>query len=189
MAPVNKTVNYETVITNISGEQKCWIIQNLGATHKAANYNDDTELAAGWYWQFNQKQGYKHSGTIRTPNSTWNSVINENTDWLSENDPCKNLLGDSWRLPNYNEMVNISNGWNNWTDPFYSVLKIHAAGTLNLYNGNLSGRSTHGGYWVSDQNSTLRAYQLFFINPPVYINHDLKASGKSVRCLKSPYEP
>ncbi|MEI7983555.1 MAG: hypothetical protein WCI71_18045, partial [Bacteroidota bacterium] len=68
VAPVTKTVTYGTV-TNIPGEHsKCWITSNLGANHQATAVNDATELSAGWYWQFNRKQGYKHDGTTRTPN-------------------------------------------------------------------------------------------------------------------------
>ncbi|MEI7897716.1 MAG: hypothetical protein WCJ26_11825, partial [bacterium] len=61
-APVTKTVTYGTV-TNITGEpSKCWITSNLGADHQATAVNDGTEASAGWYWQFNRKQGYKHDG-------------------------------------------------------------------------------------------------------------------------------
>ena len=71
VAPVDKTVTYGTV-TNIPGEtSKCWITSNLGADHQATAVNDATEASAGWYWQFNRKQGYKHDGTTRTPNTTW----------------------------------------------------------------------------------------------------------------------
>jgi hypothetical protein len=59
VAPVSKIVTYGTV-TNIPGETaKCWITQNLGASQQATAVNDATEASAGWYWQFNRKQGYK----------------------------------------------------------------------------------------------------------------------------------
>jgi len=83
VAPVNKTVTYGTV-TNIPGEtSKCWITSNLGAEHQADSVNDATEASAGWYWQFNRKQGYKHDGTTRTPNTTWISSISESSDWTA----------------------------------------------------------------------------------------------------------
>ncbi|MEI6437009.1 MAG: hypothetical protein WCP32_19460, partial [Bacteroidota bacterium] len=57
VAPVTKTVTYGTV-TNIPGEtSKCWITSNLGADHQATAVNDATEASAGWYWQFNLRQG------------------------------------------------------------------------------------------------------------------------------------
>ena len=76
VAPVTKTVTYGTV-TNIPGEPaKCWITRNLGASQQATAVNDNTEPSAGWYWQFNKKQGYKHDGTTRTPSTTWIASIN-----------------------------------------------------------------------------------------------------------------
>ena len=69
VAPVTKTTTYGTV-TNIPGElTKCWITSNLGSDQQATAVNDATEASAGWYWQFNRKQGYKHDGSTRTPNT------------------------------------------------------------------------------------------------------------------------
>ncbi|MEI6436612.1 MAG: hypothetical protein WCP32_17430, partial [Bacteroidota bacterium] len=113
VAPVSKTVSYGTV-TNIPGEtSKCWITSNLGADHQATAVDDATEASAGWYWQFNHKQGFKHDGVTRTPNTAWISGINESSDWISANDPCNIELGSSWHLPTYNEWYNVDNtgGW------------------------------------------------------------------------------
>jgi len=67
VAPVDKTVTYGTV-TNIPGEtSKCWITSNLGADHQATAVDDATEASAGWYWEFNRKQGYKNDGSTVTP--------------------------------------------------------------------------------------------------------------------------
>jgi hypothetical protein len=64
-APVTKTVTYGTV-SNIPGEiSKCWITSNLGASQQATAVDDATEPSAGWYWQYNRKQGYKH--VMRNP--------------------------------------------------------------------------------------------------------------------------
>ncbi|MCX6304308.1 MAG: hypothetical protein NT040_05025 [Bacteroidetes bacterium] len=63
-APVPKTVTYGTV-ANLPGEPvKYWITKNLGADHQADSVNDATEASAGWYWQFNHKQGYKFNGSF-----------------------------------------------------------------------------------------------------------------------------
>jgi hypothetical protein len=69
---------------------------------------DATDASAGWYWQFNQKQGFKHDGN--NPNSlinTWITSINENSGWLSVNDPCSISLGKGWRLPTQTEWENV----------------------------------------------------------------------------------
>ncbi|MCX6267327.1 MAG: hypothetical protein NTW16_08235 [Bacteroidetes bacterium] len=132
VAPVTKTVTYGTV-TNIPGETaKCWITRNLGASQQATSAADATEASAGWYWQFNRMQGFKHDGTTRTPNTTWITLISEDLDWESINDPCSILLGSAWRIPTSTEWTNAdaAGNWTNWNGPYTSGLKMHAAGYL-----------------------------------------------------------
>jgi hypothetical protein len=130
VAPVNRTATYGTV-GNILGEpSKCWITSNLGAIHQAtALLIDGTEASAGWYWQFNRKQGYKQDSATVTPSWTITS-IDENSDWLIENDPCNLELGQPWRIPTYTEWYNLDNagGWNGWNGPWNCGLKLHGAG-------------------------------------------------------------
>jgi hypothetical protein len=146
VAPVNKTVIYGTV-NNVPGEPtKWWITSNLGASHQAtALLIDASEASAGWYWQFNRKQGYKQDSATVTPSWTITS-INENSDWLIENDPCNLELGQSWRIPTYTEWYNVDNsgGWTNWYGPWNSGLKLHGAGYLNYSDGALLNRGTYG---------------------------------------------
>ncbi len=186
VAPVNKTVTYSTV-TNIPGETtKCWITRNLGASHQATAVDDDTEASAGWYWQFNRKQGYKHDGTTRTPNTTWITPIVEDLDWQAANDPCILELGSGWRIPTYTEWTNVdaSGSWTNWNDPWSSGLKMHAAGLISHSDGSLQARGEAGYYWSNTQASTTNGWYLAF-NPgscKMYIY--FKASGFSLRCLR-----
>jgi hypothetical protein len=70
VAPVDKSTSYGTV-ENIPGEpSKCWITNNLGSDQQASSVDDATESSAGWYWQFNRKQGNVEqsasSGTVRS---------------------------------------------------------------------------------------------------------------------------
>jgi hypothetical protein len=188
VAPVDKTVTYGTV-TNIPGEtSKCWITKNLGATQQATDVNDATEPSAGWYWQFNRKQGYKHDGTTRTPNTTWITSINENSDWQTANDPCTLELGSSWRLPTSTEWTNVNGSsggnWTNWYGPWNSGLKMHAAGYLNFSNGSLGNRGSYGPYWSSTQNSTDNAWHLDFLSGICNMYLSNKAYGFTLRCLR-----
>ncbi|MFZ4546134.1 MAG: hypothetical protein ACOYN4_01795 [Bacteroidales bacterium] len=114
IAPVTKTVVYGTV-TNMPGEiSKCWITSNLGATHQATSQTDATESSAGWYWQFNRKQGFLNGGIDPTPSWTITN-ISETSDWTSANDPCTIELGNDWRIPTATEWSNVlSNGA--WVD-------------------------------------------------------------------------
>jgi hypothetical protein len=186
VAPVSKSVTYSTV-TNIPGEpDKCWITSNLGADHQAVSVDDSTEASAGWYWQFNRKQGYKHDGLSLTPWWFIGGIFFEDSDWLSSNDPCNLELGALWRLPTNTEFYNVNNvgGWTSWNGPWNSGLKLHAAGMLLYDNGFLLDRGIYGVYWSSTQNSSLYGCNLLFYSTSSATNFNVKASGFSVRCLK-----
>jgi len=184
VAPVTKIVTYGTV-ANIPGEtSKCWITLNLGASQQATAVNDATEASAGWYWQFNRKQGYKHDGTTRTPNTTWISSISENSDWLPANDPCAIELGNGWRIPIYSEWYNVDNigNWNNWNGPWNSGLKLHAAGSLS--DGSLFHRGSTGLYWSSVQGDATYGWYLGFSSGYSYMYINFKAYGFALRCVR-----
>jgi len=188
VAPVNKSVTYGTV-TGIPGNPtKCWITSNLGASRQAAMVSDASEVSAGWYWQFNRKQGYKHDGTNRTPATTWITSINENFDWQPENDPCSIELGTGWRLPTATEWTNVDNYWSDWNGAFNSSLALHAAGFLNFSNALLSERGSRGAYWSNSQNSSGVGESLIFTNSSSTIGISNKSYGFSVRCLNSQLE-
>jgi hypothetical protein len=187
IAPVNKTVTYGTV-TNIPGETtKCWITSNLGSDYQATAVSDATEASAGWYWQFNRKQGYKHDGTTRTPNTTWINSISEYSDWITANDPCNIELGSTWRIPTSTEWYNVDNtgGWTSWNDSYGSMLKLHAAGYLNFSDGSLGNRGFVGDYWSSQQSDVSYGWFLNFSSGGSNMkNTALKAYGFSVRCVR-----
>jgi len=186
VAPVTKTVTYGTV-TNIPGEtSKCWITRNLGASQQATAVDDDTEASAGWYWQFNRKQGYKHDGTTRTPNTTWITSIDEDLDWEAANDPCTLELGSGWRIPVHNEWYNVDNtgGWDNWNDPWNSGLKMHAAGYPMNSDGSMFYRGFYGYSWSSIQSSTTNGWELFINSSFSYTSNKYKAYGIPLRCLQ-----
>ena len=186
VAPVTKTVTYGTV-TNIPGEtSKCWITSNLGADHQATAKSDATEASAGWYWQFNRKQGYKHDGSTRTPNTTWISSISENSDWTGANDPCNLLLGTGWRIPTRTEwsVVDGSGNWTDWNGPWNSGLKLHAAGGLYYSDGSLDNRGSIGNAWGSTQYNVTNGWRLNFGSGGSGMSYDSKAYGFSLRCIR-----
>jgi len=186
IAPVTKTVTYGTV-TNIPGETtKCWITRNLGASQQATAVSDATEASAGWYWQFNRKQGYKHDGSTRTPNTTWITSIDENLDWETAQDPCALELGTGWRIPTYTEWYNVDNtgGWDDWNGPWSYGLKMHAAGYLDYSDGSLYYRGSYGFYWSSTQGSTATGCYLIFSSSLSNMTTYNKAYGFPLRCLR-----
>jgi hypothetical protein len=189
LAPITKTVTYHAV-TAVPGEiSKCWTTSNLGADHQADSIYDPTEASAGWYWQFNRMQGYKHDGTTLAPGWTI-TVINDNSDWLTANDPCNIELGINWRLPTYTEWFNIytAGSWN-FLSPWISALKLHMAGYLNRVNGSLYNRGTYGVYWSSTQSQDDNTWgcELIFSNTYggfIEVSENYKAFGYSVRCIR-----
>lgn len=187
VAPVDKIVTYGTV-NNIPGEpSKCWITSNLGSDHQATAVSDATEASAGWYWQFNKKQGYKHDGTTRTPNTTWINSISENSDWTTVNDPCNLELGSVWRIPTYTEWYNldITGGWNNWNGPWNSALKLHAAGHLYYNGGSVEYRGSIGDNWSNKQLDATIGRNLHFSSSYCFMGTgNSKADAIALRCIK-----
>ena len=189
VAPVTKTVTYHQIQTPASGASKCWITQNLGADNEASSYNDDTQAAQGWYWQFNRQQGFQHDGTTRTPATAWITPINESSDWQAANDPCALLLGTGWRLPTYTEWVNVDD---------YSCAQFYPEGysfDLNLHTSNrgfldystgdiLTGYGYNSKFWSSKSSSNTIGWAYKggsdYWNPGTFN----KAQGNSIRCLK-----
>ena len=191
VAPVDKTVTYGVVTTAITGTYKCWITQNLGADHQAVSSADATEASAGWYWQFNRKQGYKHDGSSRTPNSAWVYPLSESSTWLPENDPCTIELGAGWRIPTYEEWVNAffpPTGWPTPLDTYSSPLKMHKAGYLSWGAANLSYRGTRVRYWGNFNASYGPYYEWaysFYIDEwGVHGALHERSHGYPVRCIK-----
>jgi len=187
VAPVNKTVTYDQV-TSLPGEpSKCWISSNLGASSQATAVSDASENAAGWYWQFNRKQGYKHDGATLTPAVVWD-VTNDNTasTWQASQDPCAIEMGTGWRIPTMTEWENVytGGGWATWSGPWGSNLKLHAAGYLYYVDGTLYGRGANGIYWSSTQYNSGSAWDLNFNSISVYVSLHHKSYGFSIRCLK-----
>ena len=184
VAPVTKTVTYGTV-TNIPGEPaKCWITSNLGADHQATAVDDATEASAGWYWQFNRKQGYQYK-TSRTPATTWDATNdNLSSTWEAAKDPCTIELGTGWRIPTATEWNNVDASWTNWTGPFGSALKLHAAGYLYYSVGSLTGRGSIGFYWSSTQAGVTDGFILAFSNSSSTIGSNVKAYGFTLRCVR-----
>jgi hypothetical protein len=187
LAPVTKTVTYGTV-NNIPGEPaKCWITLNLGATQQATAVSDATEASAGWYFQFNRKQGYRYISS-RLPSTTWISSISESSDWITANDPCTLELGTGWRIPTKTELSNVDGvsggNWTNWNGPYDSDLKLHAAGYLSFGDGSLSGRGSSGYYWSSTQISATNSWHLLFYSSSSYMISGNKAMGFPARCVR-----
>jgi len=189
-APVDKSnVTYHSISSTLSGSAKCWLTQNLGADQQATpDATDASEASAGWYWQFNRSQGYKHDGVTRTPVS-WVTTIPESGNWLAANDPCNVLLGLGWRIPTDTEWTNAygtsGGSWGSYSDTYKSVLKLHAGGYLDA-GGSLTSRGGIGRYWSSVPNTTTNGNALEFTisTCAMATGGDTKTFGLPVRCIR-----
>jgi uncharacterized protein (TIGR02145 family) len=185
VAPLNKTVTYGTVKSSLSGSEKCWITQNLGSTNQATSETDVSESAAGWYWKFNKKKGYKNNGTSSTPTFT-PTYTNEISNWVVSNDPCAIELGAGWRIPTVTEWNNV-NSSNLRAQAYAGPLKMHAAGYVS--NGNnsvLMNRGSQFFYWSSTNSDATIAKGLVIYTTQTYnqISNNDKDAGLSVRCIR-----
>lgn len=185
VAPLNKTVTYGTVKSSLSGSEKCWITQNLGSTNQATSETDASEAAAGWYWKFNKKKGYKNDGTSSTPTFT-PTYTSEISNWIASNDPCTIELGTGWRIPTVTEWTNVNNT-NLRAQAYAGPLKMHAAGLIS--NGTSSALLNRGSqffYWSSSNSDASLAKGLVIYTTETYnrISNNDKDAGLSVRCIR-----
>lgn len=191
-ADLYKERSYPTVQANWPGPggDKLWLGVNLGATKQPETSVDDSPSSAGWYFQFNRKQAYYHTGSNLTP--SWRlTEIREDSTWALENDPCHLLLGAPWRLPTIEELRAFMSapvaqggmGDGNRTSAFNSTLNLHAAGNLQSFDGHLQLRGEAGNYWASDQFSNNRGEVLTFGQGSNTFAGN-KAFGRSVRCIE-----
>lgn len=179
-APVSKTVTYGT----ITFQGKCWITQNLGADQQAASTYDATESSAGWFWQFNRRQGYKHDGVTRTPSVAW-PTNSSSTNWTSANDPCSILLGTGWRIPTQAEYESALAAWaSNISAAYAGPLKLHACGDLDPSTGNLDNRGSSGFYWTSTRQGGTTAIDVRLFDAFNGTFGGIFRWGEAIRCLK-----
>ena len=192
------SITYDTALFNFGGStgNKCMITRNLGATQQATSVGDNSAASAGWYWQFDKKQGY-----VDGPTPAWGTYGTDGS-WLSTKDPCALLLnpitGGTWHIPTNQEWTDIDasgagtgTAWTTWSGPFGALatdgttqLKLHAAGYLSNGSGVLYDRGSNGYDWSSTQGSSTDGSYLIFASSASGVFNNNKAFGYSVRCLK-----
>jgi len=192
------SITYDTALFNFGGStgNKCMITRNLGATQQATSVGDNSAASAGWYWQFDKKQGY-----VDGPTPAWGTYGTDGS-WLSTKDPCALLLnpitGGTWHIPTNQQWTDIDGtgagtgtAWTTWSGPFGALatdgttqLKLHAAGYLSNGSGVLYDRGSNGYDWSSTQGSSTDGSYLIFASSASGVFNNNKAFGYSVRCLK-----
>jgi len=188
VAPETKNVNYETVVKDIKNIGiKCWITQNLGATYPPKSISAPEEIYAGWYWQFNTKQGYKNTGgTSNTP--AWKANSNSGTMWDTNNDPCKIELGSGWHVLTtdnwYHFGLKVQDRLKAW-----SAIKLHDGGYINS-SGALKSRGSLAVFWSNegtDRASVAQAFNTASLagdTPTAELYETNANQGLPIRCLR-----
>ncbi len=175
------------------GGDKKWLGLNLGATEEPEAINDERPESAGWYFQFNRKQGYYHDGTDRIPATEWEDPIEEESDWIIDNDPCRELLGESWRIPTADEWEAFHAatssdeggdvGTGDTNAAFESILNLHLAGFLRDDGEPNITPPRNGMYWSS--NGVDQGVVLTFGPTNYLVSAVLKSFGVTIRCIES----
>lgn len=173
------------------GVDKIWIEKNLGASTSVKSATDDNPNGAGWYFQFNRKQGYYHNGSNLVPNGDWESGQNKKTDWQIENDPCRIAFGGNWRIPTQQEWADFRNapasddGMSNGdlSDAFDSLLRIHGAGVITV-GGDLDNRGNTGLLWTSDTADSNDGTFIWITGSGSTMDAGPKGGGTPLRCVK-----
>lgn len=185
---------YPTVEANWDGPggKNIWLAVNLGAEGEPLSSTDSTQAHAGWMFQFNKKQAYYHDGGTLIPQWRFSSIV-ENSTWNLENDPCYLLLGEEWRIPTVDELRAFREaprsqggmGEGNRTDAFNSTLRLHSAGELASFDGDLQSRGDKGRFWTSDQFTPRDGEAFGFDAEGSGTFGSNKAFGRPVRCIQN----
>jgi uncharacterized protein (TIGR02145 family) len=99
------------------------------------------------------------------------------------NNPCPN----GYKVPTETELNNERNTWstNNSVGAFSSPLKLTFTGFRNENTGAISSSNNAGYYWTSNAVSIDEAKFLSLNNTSALTSEDIRASGRSVRCIKN----
>ncbi len=186
---------YPTIRANWEGVggDKLWTKWNLGATAAPENATDQDPEKRGWVFQFNRKQGYHYDGEFdesnRIPQTEWEDVWGEDSNWQLANDPCRQLFGSTWRLPTLQEWDAFYNAYKSGTfnpdiykdDAFESPLKLHSPFPGRGFWG-VNGQV--GAYWSGTQFGDFEARYLR-IPSSGDVASITKDRAQLVRCIKN----
>ena len=180
---------------------KIWMDRNLGASRVATDSTD--ALAYGDLYQWgrfadghqctNPKTTTYLSSTDNPGHDNFIIASNSPYDWRNPqnnslwqgvngiNNPCPK----GYRLPTEAEWQEELESWGstNATGAYASTLKLPKAGYRDYNLGNYDGSGQVGNYWSSTVQST-NSYYLYFIDTKADLNHNYRAQGYSVRCIK-----
>ena len=196
---------YKTVTSPYTG--RVWLDRNLGASQVCTSFDD--ALCYGDYYQWGRGyDGHQESSSSDTPtlandvtNVGHGDFITNNFgtyDWASV-DGSGNQRADNWlkadgssvcpvgfRVPTLNELQveTVDNGVTDNDTAFTNFLKLPSAGYHSSFNGLMKNVGSHGTVWSSSASGTFASNLLFNSSSANLYSTGLRATGRSVRCIK-----
>ena len=133
-----------------------------------------TESSTGWWWAY---------GNVY---DKWEGKDLEDVSSINGCDPCKQALGEGWRLPTADEWKKLIEleGITDVQSAFDSSLKLTAAGYRSVVTGEINGLKHYGRYWSSTASTKGNAFLLTYTVKDAKVGAIARGAGASIRCLK-----
>jgi hypothetical protein len=182
ISPVTVLIEYK--LAEVDGV--CWVVQFLGARRQPTSWGDKSDEARGWYWQYDNLQGYQWTSSGLTPNTYKHIPYKAEIPWTIAKDPCAQLLGLGWHIPDYYEL-NAAFVKGSTIDLYNSVFKYNNTGYLYYTTGEL--RSDNKAF-IPGSESHINGYRYLdlyaWVNFGNYPGSKVTEyrSGSPVRCCK-----
>lgn len=133
------------------------------------------EASTQWWWAYGEVF------------DKWQAANLEEVSTINGCDPCKQILGERWRLPTADEWKKLikTESIVNVQTAYDSSLKLTAAGYRGVSSGNIQGLKHIGRYWSSTAATKGNAYLLTYDMKGARVGAISRGGGVSVRCLMS----
>jgi len=181
--------NYPTTDEGVEINGVVWATRNVAAPGTFVFKPEDT----GMYYQWNRKVGWSSTDPLQSSNNAkvWDNSIPEGTEWEQANDPCPK----GWRVPTYDELQSLLNTRGAWKlqnnvvgYPFGEApnqIFLPAGSWRYQVDGTLSNSLVLGYYWSNIRSADQWAWGLYFIHTEARMETAVRASGRTVRCVKN----
>jgi len=182
----------------VSGNYKCWLDRNLGASRVATSMTDTSAYGDLFQWGRGADGHQSRTSAYTTTLSSSDTPVNGN---FIRSETSANY--DDWRSPQNNNLWQGVNGVNNpcpsgyrlptiseiyteiasWTNGPFGTLKLPLTGYKNYYSAQLGEVNTFGTFWTSSISGN---YAMVFSIRSTYGSYlDFRRGyGCSVRCIK-----
>jgi uncharacterized protein (TIGR02145 family) len=134
-----------------------------------------TDVSTNWWWAYGNTY------------DKWEAKDLSGVNAVNGCDPCKEALGEDWRLPTadeYRKIIELEN-ISDIKSAYDSNLKLTAGGYRSLVTGEINGIGHYGRYWTKTAAAKGNAYLLTFNTKEAKVGAIARGGGLSIRCLKN----